>query len=364
MRPFPSSKGWMYTKPESQRGCCDDRIEGGCRIPVEGNHTVDQGRQVLGPSADVVGERRARVPLVLADKSALGACAQSHKSLVADHNLLQPEQFIEVDGLPPRLTDSPTPTLNAVLRRAFAFNCVTRLRLLLEQESGRAGQQVFRNRSSGRPGPLREIKVHELFEHNRAADERTEFRRARKVVPDAMPRGVLARDRPLLLRVDDRDIVAPCGIRQVQTLPGEPLVEKPETPGIAARGRFPDDGFDFGRIHREEEALQNGKIESLVLEGEGQVRFERGARGMAGREQAPAFLLQDPVALARGEQCPRQRNLQAVGTGQRSITGRRRPFRQPPVLKDHDRSWKTMSLFNLHETRCSCLKGNANGPSS
>ena len=152
-----------------------------------------------------------------------------------------------------------------------------------------------------------------------------------------MSRGVLARDCPLLLRIDGRDVVAPGGVRKAQAPPREPLVEKPQAPGIAPRGLFPNDGFDFGRIHRKEETLQDGKIEPLILEGEDEVGFQRGMRGMARRQQAPAPLLQNPVPLASGEQGPRQGNLQSAGIDQGGIAGRRRPFRQPPVPKTRDR---------------------------
>ena len=286
-------------KAESQRSSCNDRIEGGRRPPVEGDHAINQRREVFVPRTDVVGERCARVPVVLADKSAFGAQAQTHEPVVADHNVLEPKQFIEVNGLPAGLTHSAAPALNAVVRRALALDRIARLGILQEQECGCAGQQAARNRSDDRPRPLREIEVDEFLECFRAPDERAAIRCARQVVPDTMSRRVLARDRPLLLGVDGRDIVAPCGVRKVQTLPGEPLVKKPEAPSIAAGGRVPDDGFDPGRIHRKEETLQNGKIEPLILDGEGQVRFQCGARSMAGGEQAPASLFQDPVPLAR-----------------------------------------------------------------
>ncbi len=296
------------------------------------------------PRADVVGERCTRVPVVPADKSAFGAQAQTHEPVIADHDMLESNQPIQVDGSPAGLTDSSAPALNAGVSRALALDRVARPGTLHEQESGCTGQQVLRHRSHDLPRPLRETKADEFLECFRAPDERTEVRYARQVVPGAVPCGVLARNSPLLLRVDNRHIVAPCGVGKVQSLPGEPLVEKPETPGVAARRRIPHDGFDLDRIHHEEEALQDGKIEPLVLEGEGQVGFQCGARRMARGEKPPA-LLQDPVPLARSEQCPRQGNLQVAGIDQGGITGQRRPVRQPSVPKTvigpENRCWST-----------------------
>ena len=75
---------------KGERRGCQDRIEMRRSRAVECHQTVDQGLQILRAGADMVGQRHARVAIVLADKAAFVAQSQPHEAGVADDDALQP----------------------------------------------------------------------------------------------------------------------------------------------------------------------------------------------------------------------------------------------------------------------------------
>ena len=134
---------------ECQNRSRQHRIEFPCRRPVEGDQAIDEIRQILRPRAYVVRDWLLGVPIPAADKSSFVPETEMHEARIADHDLLQAEQFVEVQRLRARLTDRAAPALDAVLRGAFAFDDEARLGVLEQQERRGARHQILRHRSVG-----------------------------------------------------------------------------------------------------------------------------------------------------------------------------------------------------------------------
>ena len=113
---------------EDRRG--DNRIEALRGAAVERDHAVDQRFQVLGPGADVIGQRHAVVAVMLADEAALLPEAELHEAGVAEHDPLQAQQLIAIKRLTTGLADGAAPALDAVLRRTLALDRVAGPRVL------------------------------------------------------------------------------------------------------------------------------------------------------------------------------------------------------------------------------------------
>ena len=65
----------------------------------------------------MIGQRHARVAVMLADKAALLAQTELHEAGIADDDLLQAQQLVEIDGSRAGLADGAAPALDTVLRR-------------------------------------------------------------------------------------------------------------------------------------------------------------------------------------------------------------------------------------------------------
>ena len=146
------------------------------------------------------------VPVMLADKAAFRAQAQIDKAVVADDDLLQAQELVEIDRLAAGLADGAAPALHAVLRRVLAFDDVARAGILQQQERGGAREQIGRHIGGHFLGAVGEIERDELLERRRAEHERAEFRRAGQVVADAVAGGIPAGARPLLLGIEGVDV--------------------------------------------------------------------------------------------------------------------------------------------------------------
>ena len=72
----------------------------------------------------MIGNGRVRLTIMFADEAAFGAHAETHKSLVANDDALEPQQFVERERRSSGLADRPTLALNAILGRSFAFDDV------------------------------------------------------------------------------------------------------------------------------------------------------------------------------------------------------------------------------------------------
>ncbi len=72
----------------------------------------------------MVGNRRPGLVVMPADEPAVTPQAQMHETFVADHDALQPQQFVQGERRAPGLANRPSPALNTILRRRFAFDDV------------------------------------------------------------------------------------------------------------------------------------------------------------------------------------------------------------------------------------------------
>ena len=104
--------------------------------------------------ADMFGQRHTGFAVMFADEAALMTQAQTHIARVANDDALQAKQFVEVDGLAPRLADGPAPALNAILRRMLAFDGEARF-----GNPSAAGMQQSARAGRGARSPLRRAPV-------------------------------------------------------------------------------------------------------------------------------------------------------------------------------------------------------------
>lgn len=87
-------KGMHVDEPKGQHRRGDHRIEPSCRAAVESGHAVDQRTQVLRPGAEVIGNRHARLPVVLADEAPVFPQSELHEAGIANDYCLQPQQLL------------------------------------------------------------------------------------------------------------------------------------------------------------------------------------------------------------------------------------------------------------------------------
>ncbi|MCY1547857.1 hypothetical protein D9M68_839370 [compost metagenome] len=152
----------------------ENRIEVLCRAAVEGSQAVDQRRQIFVSGADMIGDRCARQPIMLADEATLGAQAEMDEARVADDDALQPLQFGAVYRPAAGFTDHLAPALDAILRRIFSLDLEARARILEQQECSGACKQVRRHFGDQPPRFVAEPARNERLECGRAEDHRAE----------------------------------------------------------------------------------------------------------------------------------------------------------------------------------------------
>ena len=103
----------------------------------------------------------------------------------------------------------------------------------------------------------------------------------------------------------------PCRqVGQVELRAGQPLVEKPDAARVAAGRRGADEGLDWSGPDGEEQPLEDGQVEAFVLEGEGQMAFERCGGACRGVSMPPSVLA--PESCGRSAMADRVRG---KGTG-------------------------------------------------
>ena len=151
----------------------------------------------------MVGQRHARVAIVLTDKAAFVAQSQPHEAGVADDDALQPQQFVEIDRTASGFADGAPPALDAVVRRILVLNGEAGFGVLEEKESRRAREQVGRHIGDGCARARLQVARGQAPQRVRPCDHGTEGGRSRQVVFDTVARGRRAGSRPLLVRIDD-----------------------------------------------------------------------------------------------------------------------------------------------------------------
>ena len=331
-------EGMNIDKAEGENRRGHHGIELRRSLSVECDHAFDEPGQVLWASADVVGDRHARLAIPFADETALAAQSETDETGIADHDALQAQQFVEIDRLPARLADGPAPPLNAVLGWMLAFDGEAGPGILQQQKGRRSRQQVLGDRVDGLLRARLEFHRREAVQRPGAEHERTELRRTGQVVLDPVSPGDLGAGRKLTVRIDDRRVGSTVGVRQIEPVSGQPFIQKPDTSGVGARGLGPDESLDGCRAGRGEQALENGEVQTLVLQGEGEVAFKAGIRRMARRIDAPAAFFDQPVSIPRRAQHTRERYREFVCPDQRGVSGRDRSHWEPLFLKNGNRS--------------------------
>ena len=156
----------------------------------------------------MVGDRHARVAIMLADKTSFFPESKLDEAGVADDDGLQPQEFFKIDRPPSSLGDGLTPAPDPILRRALSFDGETGARVLQQQEGRGADEQIPGHRGDRLLRALGQVHGGKCFGGLRAKDQGAEGRGAGQIVADPMAGRVFTRNGPLLLRVDDRLIVA------------------------------------------------------------------------------------------------------------------------------------------------------------
>ena len=175
-------------KTESNHGGSKDGVIRTFRQnPVGIDKAIDQSRYVLPSRRDVIGDGGAGRAVVHPDEAAIFPPSHRDETLVADHDFLQPQQFVRSELPLTRLANRAAPALGAVIGRSFAFDGVGSLRVLQKQESGGAGQNIGVDCAYRLLRLRSEVRRDERFEFRRAPNQRAEIAGAREVIANPMP---------------------------------------------------------------------------------------------------------------------------------------------------------------------------------
>ena len=142
----------------------------------------------------------------------------------------------------------------------------------------------------------------------------------------------------LQVGIDDRLIDAFLSIRQSKPRAGQPLVQKPEPPRIAAGRGASYHLLDLSGPDSQKQAPENGEIEPFVFQGEGEMTSESRGRGVPRCHDTPTGFFPNPVMLAdcRQEEA-RRRHGKVIDIEHGHVPGGGGPFRQRPVMKNRNR---------------------------
>lgn len=114
-------------EPERQHGGSNYGIKTQRRASRVRDHALDQRWQILRPGADMIGQRRSGLAVMLTDEAAVRPQSKLHEARVADDDSLQPQEFIETDGAKTGLPDRASPALNSIHGRAIPLDGVAGL---------------------------------------------------------------------------------------------------------------------------------------------------------------------------------------------------------------------------------------------
>ena len=145
-------EGVDVDEPERQDGGGQHGIELPRRGPLEGDQAGGERWQIFRLGADVGRDRLLRLTIPVADEAAGAAQAELYEAGIADHDALQAAQFVEVERLPAGLADGLTPALHAIRGGALTLDGIARPRIVEQQESRGARQQVAWQRRGGGAG--------------------------------------------------------------------------------------------------------------------------------------------------------------------------------------------------------------------
>src|SRR5262249_16940523 len=104
-----------------------------------------------------------------------------------------------------------------------------------------------------------------------------------------------------------------------ERLSGQPFVEEPDAARIAPCPSRAHERLHVGRADGEEEALEDGEGQALVLQCEGQGPFESGFGLIAGRVKTPFGRVDGPVTATDGREPARYRNGRPMRAGKEGV---------------------------------------------
>ena len=78
----------------------------------------------------MVRDRHARFAVMFSDETAFLPESKLHETRVADHDGLEPQELLQIDGTPPSLGDGLPPAAYPILGGALAFDGEGRSRVL------------------------------------------------------------------------------------------------------------------------------------------------------------------------------------------------------------------------------------------
>jgi hypothetical protein len=74
----------------------DRRIDGLPCTAIEGNQAINERRQSLVTRADMIGQRHARVAIVLTNKPSLVSQPEFDETRIANNHALESQEFVDV----------------------------------------------------------------------------------------------------------------------------------------------------------------------------------------------------------------------------------------------------------------------------
>src|SRR5580698_7936603 len=116
--PIAVCEGMAIHKSKSEHRGGNYRVETLRWTAIEGDHTCNQGFQIVCARADVVRNGRSRISVVLSDEPPGFPQSKLNESGISDHQALKADQFLYVDPVAPGIPYGLTPAQNSVVGRA------------------------------------------------------------------------------------------------------------------------------------------------------------------------------------------------------------------------------------------------------
>src|SRR2546427_1029102 len=271
------------------------------RTAIVLDDAAEEVSKILGPSANVVGNRFLCVPVVSPHESTLIPEPEFHKTCVANDDALKPFQFFNRDRTNVRLGNCASPTRCTDVRRPFTLDREGRLRITEQKKGGRPGNEILSCSTDDFAGAGVESFRDGRSKRRCPPDHRTKAARSWQIVDDLVTwrrRALVKAD--LLFCIDDCYNSNLSGIGHIELASRKPFVEKPRSPCEGARWSCPHKRGDFTGFYSLEDGRQNTKINALPLQCEHDLTFECVRRTMAWRQQVPGKVRCRVVAFGNG----------------------------------------------------------------